>query len=76
MSKVYIVTGGDGGRCRCGHRSKRGEKYVLIEGEKGSWTLCGMCGDKNKMRGQKVTAEEMRRMWARNEPMFREMVTV
>ncbi len=63
MSKIYIVSGGEGGRCRCGHRSKKGELYVLIEGERGDWTLCDGCRKEKKLKGIRVTVEELRKRW-------------
>ena len=62
MSKIFIVRDGNGGRCGCGHRSKKGEVYVLIEGEKGSWTLCRECGVvKNHLKGKAVEVGEISR---------------
>ena len=69
MSKIYIVTGGEGGRCRCGHRSKKGEVYVLIEGERGDWTLCNRCRVEKKLKGEIVKVETLRKRWFNGESL-------
>lgn len=63
MSEIYIVEGGGGGRCRCGHRSRSGEDYMLIEGVKGDWTLCFMCFVEKGMKGKRVRIEELMKKW-------------
>lgn len=63
MNRVLVISGSSGGKCRCGHRSKKGEVYVLIEGRKGNFSLCRECWVKSGLRGTKVTIEKMEKMW-------------
>ena len=75
MAKVYKISGGESGRCGCGHRTHRGETYWLIDGEKTTKSLCDDCGKKKGLRGAKVTAEELAKYWFEGEPL-KEVVCV
>lgn len=69
MNKIYIIEGSDGGRCRCGHRTKKGEVYMLIEGKRGNWTLCRVCFTERGMKGQRIHIDELRKKWFHDKSM-------
>ena len=76
MARVYrVISGGARGKCGCGHKKKRDEPYWLVDGEKTAKIFCDECGKKRKLRGAKVTAEELHRFWFHGEKL-KEVVCV